>query len=203
MRGKWRAAAGAVAAAAMVTGLAWTGAGTAVAADRYEGPTLETTQGDFGGKNLELKLTNPKKAEGFFSESMCTSALLDGQQGLDAFVAFNAKDYGKLISIMASPGLRVGPAAGNNFTRPGPNSDTRTVQVNEGVYIFLGTCGGWESVLDPSNVGVSMQLVIVPDGIGSVSPALAFGSTALDAGVDLASLLPMLGSLAGAAGGGS
>ncbi len=112
---------------------------------------------------------------GAFSETTCTSALLDGQQGLDAFIAFNAKDYGKLISIMTSPNLHLGPAASNNLISPGPNSNSKTVQVAEGVYIYLGTCGGWNSVLDPSNVGVSMQVLIVPDGIGSLSPALTFG----------------------------
>ncbi|MCA1005129.1 hypothetical protein LCL87_05350 [Rhodococcus hoagii] len=193
-----KVAGGVVASAAMVLGLAAAGTGTAAAADRYDGPTLEAEQGDFNGKNLELTLTNPKKAEGAFSETTCTSALLDGQQGLDAFIAYNAKDYAELISIITSPGLRIGPAASNNLLFPGPNSDSKTFQVNDGVYIYLGTCGGWNSVLDPSNVGVSMQLVIVPDGIGSLSPALTFGSTALEAGVDLASLLPMLGSLAGA-----
>lgn len=193
-----KVAGGLVASAAMVVGFAAAGTGTAAAADRYDGPTLEAEQGDFNGKNLELRLTNPKKAEGAFSETTCTSALLDGQQGLDAFIAYNAKDYAELISIITSPGLRIGPAASNNLLFPGPNSDSKTFQVNDGVYIYLGTCGGWNSVLDPSNVGVSMQLVIVPDGIGSLSPALTFGSTALEAGVDLASLLPMLGSLAGA-----
>ncbi|MFM1722601.1 hypothetical protein ABEU20_001159 [Rhodococcus sp. PAM 2766] len=195
-----RVVGGLVASATMVVGLAAAGTGTAVAADRYTGPTLETEQGDFGGKNLELTLTNPRKAEGAFSETACTSALLDGQQGLDAFVAYNAQDYGKLVSIITAPGLRIGPAASNSLLSPGPNSNSRTVQVDEGVYIFLGTCGGWNSVLDPSNVGVSMQVVIVPDGIGSLSPALAFGSTALEAGVDLASLLPLIGSIGGGAG---
>ena len=187
-------AGGAVAAAAMVVGLAGTGTGTAAAADRYDGPTLEVEQGDFGGKNLELTLTNPRKAQGLFTGSTCTSALLDGAQGLEAFVAYNAKDYAKLVSIMASPGLRVGPAAGNSLLDPGPNSNSKTVQVNDGVYIYLGICGGWNSVLDPGNVGVSMQPVIVPDGVGSLSPAMAFGSTALAAGADLASLLPLVGS---------
>lgn len=193
-----KVAGGVVASAAMVVGLAAAGSGTASAADRYDGPTLEVEQGDFSGKNLELTLTNPRKAEGLFAGSACTSALLDGAQGLEAFVAYNEKDYAELISIMASPGLRIGPAAGNSLLDPGPNSDSKTLQVNDGVYVYLGTCGGWNTVLDPSNVGVSMQLVIVPDGVGSLSPALAFGSTALEAGADLASLLPLLGSVGGA-----
>ncbi|QKT14326.1 hypothetical protein HUN07_23455 [Rhodococcus sp. W8901] len=195
-----KVAVGLAASTAMVAGLALTGTGTAAAADRYDGPELKVEQGDFGGKNLELTLTNPKKAEGAFNESSCTSALLDGQQGLEAFVAYNNKDFGKLVQIMASPGLRLGPAASNNLLNPGPNANTKTLQVDNGVYIYLGTCGGWGSVLNPTNVGVSMVPVIVPDGIGSLSPALSFGSTALEAGIDIASLLPLIGSIGGAAG---
>lgn len=196
-----RVAAGLVASTAMVAGLALAGAGTASAADRYDGPTLKAEQGDVGGKNLELTLTNPKKAVGVFGESTCTSALLDGAKGLEAFVAYNAKDYAKLIEIMLSPGLRLGPSASNSLLFPGPNTSSKTLQVDTGVYIYLGTCGGWNSVLDPTNVGVSMMPVIVPDGLGSVSPVLSFGSTVLEAGVGSASLLPILGSSSGSGSG--
>ncbi|WP_305092806.1 hypothetical protein [Prescottella sp. R16] len=191
-----KVAAGVVASAAMVAGLAVAGTGTAAAADRYDGPTLKVEQGDFDGKNVELTLTNPNKAEGLFAESSCTSALLDGAQGLEAFVAYNNKDFGKLVDIMLSPGLRLGPAASNNLLSPGPNTNSRTVDVDNGVYIYLGTCGGIKS-LEPGNIGVSIKPVIVPSGIGSIEPSLEFGSTALEAGVDIMSLLPLLGSLAG------
>ncbi|GAB2635943.1 hypothetical protein ABI214_17310 [Prescottella soli] len=198
-----RVAAGLIASTTMVVGLALTGTGTAAAADRYDGPTLNAEQGGFGGKNLELTLTNPKKAVGLLGESTCTSALLDGAKGLEAFVAYNAKDYAKLIQIMLSPGLRLGPSASNSLLFPGPNTGSKTFQVDNGVYIYLGACGGWNSVLDPSNVGVSMMPVIVPGGLGSVSPVLSFGSTALEAGVGSASLLPLLGSSTGSGSGGS
>ncbi len=189
-----RIAVGMAASAALVVGLTVTGTGTAVAADRYDGPTLKAEQGDFAGKNVKLTLTNPKVATGAFSETTCTSALLDGQQGLEAFIAYNAGDYAKLVAIMLSPNLRIGPSASNNLIFPGPNSDTKTFQVGDGVYIYLGTCGGWGSVLDPTNVGVSMLPVIVPDGIGSVSSVLNFGSAALQAGAGSADLVSAFGS---------
>ncbi|WFR73482.1 hypothetical protein P9209_07425 [Prescottella defluvii] len=195
-----RVAAGLIA-STMVVGLAVTGTGTAAAADRYDGPTLQAEQGGFGGKNLELTLTNPKKAVGLLGESTCTSALLDGEKALEAYVAYNAKDYVKLVEIMRSPGLRLGPSASNSILFPGPNTGSKTFQVDNGVYIYLGACGGWNTILDPGNVGVSMVPVIVPDGLGSVSPVLSFGSTALGAGVGSTSLLPLLGSSSGSGSG--
>lgn len=194
-----KAAVGLAASTAMVAGLALAGTGTAAAADRYDGPTLKVEQGEFGKDNVKLTLTNPNKSGGLFSESTCTSALLDGAKGLEAFVAYNKKDFAKLVEIMLTPGLRLGPAASNDLIKPGPNSASTNVKVDTGVYIYVGTCGGIKS-LEPGNVGVSIMPVIVPDGIGSVSPVLSFGSTALEAGVDIASLLPLLGSLGGAAG---
>lgn len=194
-----KVAAGLAASTAMVAGLALAGTGTAAAADRYEGPELKVEQGDFDGKNVELTLTNPNEAGGLFSESSCTSALLDGAQGLEAFVAFNNEDFGKLVEIMLSPGLRLGPAASNSLLHPGPNSDSKTLTVDDGVYVYVGTCGGIKS-LEPGNVGVSILPVIVPAGIGSLEPVLDFGSVALEAGVDIASLLPLIGSVGGAAG---
>lgn len=196
LRGVKKAAMGLAASTAMVAGAVMAGTGTAAAAEAYQGPELSVDQGDFDGKNLELTLTNPMKAQGLFSDTACTSALLDGAQGLEAFVAYNDRDFGKLVSIMASPGLRLGPAAANHLLDPGPNTASRTLQVDNGVYIYLGTCGGWNSALDPGNVGISLVPVIVPDGLGSLSPALDFGSTALEAGADLTGLLPLLGSLA-------
>ncbi|WP_231569373.1 hypothetical protein [Prescottella defluvii] len=190
--------AGVAASTAMVAGLAIAGTGTAVAADRYDGPTLKAEQGDFDGKNVKLTLTNPNKSEGFFSESSCTSALLDGAQGLEAFVAYNNNDFVKLLEIMATPGLRVGPSASNNLIKPGPNSKSTNIQVDTGIYVYVGTCGGIKS-LEPGNVGVTVKPVIVPDGIGSLAPVSDFGSVALEAGVGSTTLLPLLGSLGGSA----
>lgn len=188
-----KVAAGLVASTAMAVGLVLGGAGTAAAAETYDGPTLKVDQGDFGGKNLELTLTNPKKAEGLLSGSTCTSALLDGAQGLEAFVAYSNNDFGKLVEIMTSPGLKFGPTATNTYViSPGPNTEAKALDVADGVYIYLGTCGGLDTALDPTNIGVSVLPVIVPSGFGSVSPALDFGSTVLEAGDDLASLLPLL-----------
>ncbi|WFN92503.1 hypothetical protein [Gordonia sihwensis] len=168
--------------------------GEAAAADRYQGPTLKSEQGSFNGKNVRLTLTNPNVTEHLLGESSCTSALLDGTQALQAFVAFNAGDYGTIVKIMLNPGLRFGPAASNNLISPGPNSNSTDVKVGDGVYLFLGTCGGIKS-LEPGNIGVTVRPVIVPSGIGSIGSVLDFGSLAMQSGVgssDFASILSLL-----------
>lgn len=169
--------------------------GQASAADRYKGPTLKAEQGSFGGdKNVKLTLTNPNKADGVFAESSCTSIMLDGAKALEAFIAFNSNDYVALIKIMATPNAKVGPGASNDLVRPGPNSNSRELKAEDGVYIYLGTCGGIKS-LTPGNVGVSMIPVIVPSGIGSLGSALDFGSLALNAGTSSSDLGALLGLL--------
>ncbi|GAA2385730.1 MULTISPECIES: hypothetical protein [Gordonia] len=167
--------------------------GEAAAADRYQGPTLKSEQGSFDGKNVRLTLTNPNPATGLGSS--CTSLLLDGTQALQAFVAFNAGDYLTIIKIMATSGSRLGPAASNNLISPGPNSNSTDVKVGDGVYLFLGTCGGLGTLLDPTDVGVTVRPVIVPSGIGSIGSVLDFGSLAMQSGVgssDFASILSLL-----------
>ncbi|AUH67804.1 MULTISPECIES: hypothetical protein [Gordonia] len=167
--------------------------GEAAAADRYQGPTLKSEQGSFNGKNVRLTLTNPNPAT--VLGSSCTSALLDGTQALQAFVAFNAGDYGTIVKIMLNSGLRFGPAASNNLISPGPNSNSTDVKVGDGVYLFLGTCGGLGTLLDPTDVGVTVRPVIVPSGIGSIGSVLDFGSLAMQSGVgssDFASILSLL-----------
>lgn len=193
MRRTKRMAAVCAASALMATGAALAAPGTAAAADRYDGPTLTAEQGDFGGKNVTLTLTNPNASDGLLSVSACTSALLDGTQALEAFVAYNAKDYGALIEIVTAPGVTVGPTAANSVVSPGPNSASTTTQKADGVYLFLGTCGGLDTALNPDNVGISLVPVIVPAGIGGLVPLMNFGSTALEAGVGSADLLPLLG----------
>ncbi|MFD4295238.1 hypothetical protein ACFWPA_13430 [Rhodococcus sp. NPDC058505] len=178
--------------AVMATGAVLAGAGTAAAADRYSGPELSVDQGDIDGKNVKLNLTNPNRVNGLLDVSTCTSALLNGQQALAAFIAYNTRDYAGLVRIMLEPGLTAGPSATNSVLEPGPNGASRTVDVADGVYAYLGTCGGTDTVLDPDNIGVSFLPVIVPDGIGSIAPVLDFGGTALGAGIGSADLLPLL-----------
>lgn len=186
----------AVASVGMVAGLAVATPGDAAAADRYQGPTLKVKQGNFdAGKNVELTLTNPNKAAGLFNESTCSSLLLSGTSAVKAVIAFNAKDYFEIIKIMASSGNSVGPMVSNDLGSPGPNTKSNKHKVSDGVYIFLGTCGGIKS-LTPGNVGVSMLPVIVPSGIGSIGPAMEFGSLAMESGAgsaDLGSIFSLLG----------
>lgn len=186
----------AVASIGMVAGLAVATPGEAAAAERYQGPTLKAEQGSFAKeKNVKLTLTNPNVAGGAFSESSCTSLLLSGTSALKAVIAFNAKDYLEIIKIMGSSDSRLGPAASNNLISKGPNSNSTEHKVGDGVYIFLGTCGGIKS-LGPGNVGVSMLPVIVPSGIGSIGPAMEFGSLAMESGAgsaDIGSIFSLLG----------
>lgn len=196
-----RFGAGVAASAMLAGGAAVATAGTAAAADGYEGPELSTEQGDVDGGNLTLELTNPNVYGGFLQGSACTSALLDGEKGLNALVAYNAGDYAELLSILTSPGVTLGPAASNTFADHGPNSASKTVDVDDGVYIYVGTCGGLESI-NPENIGVSVQPVIVPGGLGSLAPASAFGSLLLESG-DAISALSSDGLLDGLVGAGS
>lgn len=171
------------------------------AAARYKGPKLSVSQSGGSGEGIELKLTNPNGAGGLFSESSCTSYLMDGEVGMQALIAYANEDYAELIKLMVvGNSSKLGPAASNDLVRPGPNSNTRPVKVDDGVYIYLGTCGGINTALNPTNVGVSMIPVIVPSGIGSVEPALNFGSLA---GQSLPALIKILPELMTGSGTGS
>lgn len=109
-----------------------------------------------------------------------------------ALIAYANEDYLELIELMAvGNNSKLGPAASNGAFSPGPNSNTRSIKVDDGVYIYLGTCGGIKS-LKPGNIGVSMVPVIVPSGIGSVEPALKFGSLAGQSLPALTKILPEL-----------
>ncbi|MGB6244154.1 hypothetical protein [Gordonia sp. (in: high G+C Gram-positive bacteria)] len=181
---------------AMLTGFIFASPGQAAAADRYQGPQLKAEQGSFGDKNLKLTLTNPNSTAGFFNESSCTSVLLSGTQALEAYIAYNAKDYIKLVAIMLKSESKAGPAASNNLLSPGPNSNSKNVKAADGVYIFLGTCGGIKS-LEPGNVGVGMLPIVVPSGIGSIGSVLDFGSLALESGAGSSDVATLIGLLSG------
>lgn len=182
---------------ALVAGAAVVTPGEAAAATRYAAPTLKAEQGTFAGdKNVKLTITNTNVSSGLFAESTCSSSLLHGTEALQAFVAFNNKDYINLLKIIANSNSKVGPVVSNNLISPGPNSASREVNAADGVYIYLGTCGGIKS-LEPGNVGVALLPVIVPSGVGSIGSVLDFGSAAMDSGMamgDVLSLLSILGS---------
>ncbi|EGD55046.1 hypothetical protein [Gordonia neofelifaecis] len=185
----------AVATMGLVAGLTLVSPGQAAAATRYDGPTLKAEQGDFAGKNLRLTLTDPNVPTGVLGGSSCTSILMNGTEALQAFVAFNAQNYLELLRIIAASHSPLGPAASNSLLSPGTNSNTKTVTVPDGVYLYFGTCGGLNTALDPSNIGVTMRPVIVPDGVGSISPVIDFGSLAMQSGAGIADILAIFSLL--------
>lgn len=201
MRGFKKMAVSLAASAAMVGGLALATPATASAepVGEYKKPGLAVEQGDFGGgKNIEVTITNPNPASFVLDGTACTPYLMDGQLALEAIVAFDNKNFGELLKVVTSNGSRIGSPAINSV---GTGATKSTAwQVEDGVYILVGVCGGAANVLNPAGVGVAVQPVIVPSGIGSLASGSAFGSLILESGGAIASVLPLLLSL-GSAGG--
>ncbi|WP_024795685.1 hypothetical protein [Tomitella biformata] len=187
-----RAATGIAASIAMVGGLALAAPTTAAAAPSYEGPGMTAEQGDFGGKNVQVKVTNPNIVSGYLDATACSPVLLEGEAAIRALLAFEADDYGELFKIITSKDVRTGNLAINYFLKKGPNSSTTDWDVADGVYLLAGLCVGGNTLSDPSGAGFTLQPLIVPSGIGSISPALAFGSVVLESGDELGGLLPKL-----------
>lgn len=187
VRGFKRVAAGVAAASALALGVAVAGAGTAAAESAYEGPELSASQGGEDGE-VELTITNNNN-DGLLPSS-CTSALVDAETGMRLLVAANEGNLGDIADAVGSDGGAIGPAVIGGDGK----SNSKNVNVPTGVYIYMGTCGGLESIV-PGNIGMSMTPVIVPDGIGSVAPALDFGSLLLQSGDMITDLLPLLGAL--------
>lgn len=196
LRGAKRVLVGLAASVAMVGGLALTAPATASAAEGYEKPGLTVKQGDFGGgKNVEVTITNPNK-HGFLDLApACTPTLLSGEAGLKALVAFNSGDILGLVDVVLANNAFVGLPAINSVLSGNDNSASTKFKVDEGVYVLVGLCGGSGTLF--GNTGVSIKPVIVPDGIGSLSPAFAFGSLLLESGDAIMSVLPLLLGAAG------
>lgn len=172
----------------------------------FDPPGLTLTQGDYDGGNVQFTITNPNAAGFIVDSTICTPALLDGAAAIKGLVAYQTGDWGGLVDMVLNDGngVRVGTPAvnvvGNNA------SETTTMQVDNGVYLLVGVCGGGATVVNPSGVGVAMQPVIVPNGIGSIEPAMDFGSLLLENGDALSALssdgllLGLLGAGTGSAG---
>lgn len=198
LRGFKRIAVSLAAASAMVGGLALTAPATASAATGYEKPVLQVEQGDYSGKNVKVTITNPNKWGFLDPAPACTPTLLSGEAGLKALVAYNNSDYAGLVSVIAANNSFVGFPAVNSGFSGNDNSVSTNWNVPNGVYVLAGVCGGTGTLA--GDVGVAITPVIVPDGIGSISPALAFSSLMLESGDTIASVLPLLAGL-GSAGG--
>lgn len=181
---------GSAASVALVGGLALTAPAMASAAPAdYEGPGMTAEQGDFGGKNVQVTITNPNVVSGWTDTTACTPALLEGEAAIRALLAFEADDYVELLKIITSKDVRTGTVAINSPLSKGPNSATTTWDVADGVYLLAGFCTGLKN---PSGVGYTLQPLITPSGIGSIAPGLAFGSMVLQNGDELGGLLPKL-----------
>lgn len=195
IRGFKRILAGAAAASALAMGAgvlapavvsaAPEGVNVTQAAARYKGPKLGMSQGDFGGgRNMNFTIDNPNGGA-----SSCSSVVLDGELGMKALIAYADEDYVELVRIaLLENGTRLGPATAWPFTESGK----RALKLDDGVYVYLGTCGGLDTAINPTSVGVSLAPVIVPSGIGSVEPALNYGSLAGQSLPALIKILPEL-----------
>lgn len=188
-----RALIGSAASLAIVGGLALTAPAAASAAPAsYAAPGLTADQGDFGDANIKVTITNPNVVSGVLDVTACAPALLEGEAAVRALLAFEAENYDELYKIVTSKDVKTGNAAVNSILSRGPNTATTQWQVPDGVYLVAGVCGGGDTFSDPSGVGVALKPMIVPTGIGSIGPGLAFGSVLLNSGDQLGGMLPKL-----------
>ncbi|WP_024795684.1 hypothetical protein [Tomitella biformata] len=199
LRGVKRIAISLAASAAMVGGLALTAPATASAAPGYEKPVLTVEQGDFGGKNVQVTITNPNDWGILDPAPICTPTLLSGEAALKALVAVDSGDILGVIDVVTANNAFLGLPAINNLVDGNDNSKSTAFQVDDGVYVLVGICGGTGTLLGDS--GVAIAPVIVPSGFGSIAPGLAFGSLLLESGDALTSVLPLLLGAGGLVGG--
>lgn len=148
----------------------------------FDPPGLTLTQGDYDGGNVQFTITNPNAAGFIVDSTICTPALLDGAAAIKGLVAYQTGDWGGLVDMVLNDGngVRVGTPAvnvvGNNA------SETTTMQVDNGVYLLVGVCGGGATVVNPSlNVigsgGVVARPARIRERSGSGQPAAGVPSS--------------------------
>lgn len=152
----------------------------ASAAPSTQAPEMTVEQGDFAGKNVQVTTTNPNGPV-----SACVPLLVSGDTALKALAAYSAGDTNALVGALSAPdSVRVGEFA----VDAGPS--VTSWQVEDGVHLLVGAC----KTLDASDTSdgaeidyttllgdaaITMEPLILPSGIGSLSPVLAFGSAAI------------------------
>lgn len=201
-----KAGVGLVAAAALAGGTAVAGAGVAAA----DPPDVSVSQEANDGQTDVTVETE----DGNDGVSVCVPVLVDGATGLNILVDYNNDDYAGIVDELASgDGVRFGEAASHNNVEipiigdvglPNP-SETTWEDVDNGVYVLVGVCanpglndipdivsdlldGNPGALLSTVTDDITVQPVIVPDGIGSLAPASAFGSLLLESGDALSAL---------------
>ncbi|QDQ98505.1 hypothetical protein [Tomitella fengzijianii] len=137
---------------------------------------------------------------------LCLPILVSGETALEVGVAYATQDWGRIGELLTSGGdnVKFGAAASGVRipiigTQPLPNPSTTEWTPADGVYLLMGTCtevsggsivdiiraiaaGDFSALLGDLAENLTIQPVIVPNGIGSIAPAAGFGSLALQAG---------------------
>lgn len=209
-----KAGVGLVAAAALAGGTAVAGAGIAAA----DPPDLGVSQAANDGQT-DVTVETTDSNSGI---SVCMPALVSGETGLNILIDYNNDDYSGIVDELTNgDNVQFGEPASHNELDLGPlgtvsafdNPSESTFTVDNGVYFLVGTCANpsaedlgalFKDVVfhgeDPTSAilgmitdDITVQPVIVPNGIGSIAPALQFGSTA-------SSALPALVSILGGGG---
>lgn len=201
---------GLVAAAAVAGGSALAVPGIASAA----APTIGVEQ---DGNDVTVTTTDDNS--GF---TACAPVLVSGETGLQLLVAYQSGDYSTIADLLLSGGdnVRVGEVA-SHVTLPVigtqilPNPSVTEWTPGNGVYVLVGACselslqtikdlvnGGTGALLANLGDDITIQPLIVPNGIGSIEPALDFGSLLLESG-DALSALSSDGLLTGLLGAGT
>ncbi|WP_182358204.1 hypothetical protein [Tomitella gaofuii] len=211
---------GVVAAATMAGGAALAAPAVAMA----DAPTIAVEQ---DGNDVTVTTTDENAGL-----AVCLPVLVSGETALKALVAYQAGDYGAIADMLVNGGqdVQYGEIASHNAVdipvvgeyRAFPNpSTTNWTDVNDGVYILVGACANptlaqigdiFGAVFSGQSVlgtvlglvtdDITVRPLIVPNGIGSISPALDFGSLLLKSG-DALSALSSDGLLTGLLGAGT
>ncbi|WP_182346438.1 hypothetical protein [Tomitella gaofuii] len=204
---------GVVAAATMAGGAALAAPAVAMA----DAPTIAVEQ---DGNDVTVTTTD----ENTSGINACFPALVSGETALKLLVAYQAGDYGAIADLLVNGGndVKLGKIASNNKLGalgveyyPFPSPSTTEWTVDDGVYILVGGCAavslstlgdlvtdGPTAVLGDLMQNATVRPLIVPNGIGSIAPALDFGSLLLKSG-DALSALSSDGLLTGLLGAGT
>lgn len=197
---------GLVAAAAVAGGSALAVPGIASAA----APTVSVAQ---DGNDVTVTTTDTNDS----GINACIPVLVSGETALRLLAAYGANDYDAIADLLLNGGndVRVGDPASGFVIPPLPPvfpnpSVTEWNDVHNGVYILIGGCAAVDSLGDliPSALiaglvnNMTIQPLIVPNGIGSIEPALDFGSLLVQNG-DALSALSSDGLLTGLLGAGT
>ncbi|GAA4822116.1 hypothetical protein [Tomitella cavernea] len=199
---------GVVAAATMAGGAALAAPAVAMA----DAPTIAVEQ---DGNDVTVTTTD----ENTSGITACMPVLVSGETALQLLVAYQAGDYGTIADLLVNGDhVQYGEIASHVTvfgTEILPNPSVTEWTPANGVYVLVGGCselslhaikdlvtGGPGALLANLGDDITVRPLIVPNGIGSIEPALNFGSLLLESG-DALSALSSDGLLTGLLGAGT